>query len=549
MFTFAILIGIYSYLIFLLGVLGFIYRQNITLLTIIYLAIVLYLYGKKLKMNLLRSFKTFKKIQKLDVDFFKYNLLTVILLSLFVLQAIINFIGVLGPELGFDALWYHLTLPKIYLSNHSIFYIPGGLLYYSVMPKLTEMLYVAVLSFDSETLAKFIHFSFGILSSVALYKLSRMFFAPKISLIPVIVFYSNLIVGWQSTTAYVDLTRTFFEIMAFWGLINWLNTKKKRWLIGSATMLGLAISTKLLAIGSLFIFWVLLILYFWYRKKSFKNLVIELLVYLFIGLLFPLPWFIFSYIHTGNPIYPFFTNIYKVNFDVSLLNPSRFLFDTWNLFTRSPDPIPPIYIIFLPLVIVFFKKFSIQMKLIVLYSFLGIFVWYFTPRTGGGRFILPYLPALSIVAGGVIREITKIKNLKTIANLSIFIIFFCSLISIVYRGGANAKYIPVIIGKESKSEFLTQNLNFSFGDFYDTDGYFKTHIKTKDRVLLYGFHNLYYVDFPFIDSSWVKKGDRFNYIASQGSSIPSRFSNWHLIYNNSVTRVSIYLKGGEMWEY
>lgn len=161
MFTTAILIGIYSYLIFLLGVLGFIYRQHIILLTVIYLAIALYSYREKLKMNLLRCFETFKKIQK--------PYLEKIFLGIIILQALINLVGVLGPELAFDALWYHLTLPKIYITNHSISHIPGGLLYYSDMPKLTEMIYVSALTFGNEITAKFIHFSFGILILIAIY--------------------------------------------------------------------------------------------------------------------------------------------------------------------------------------------------------------------------------------------------------------------------------------------------------------------------------------------------------------------------------------------
>jgi len=61
------------------------------------------------------------------------------MMILIVLQAFVNIIGVFGPELAFDALWYHLTLPKLYLVHHSIFFIPGGLLYYSGMPKIAEM--------------------------------------------------------------------------------------------------------------------------------------------------------------------------------------------------------------------------------------------------------------------------------------------------------------------------------------------------------------------------------------------------------------------------
>ena len=114
-------------------------------------------------------------------------------------------------------------LPKIFLINHSIFHISGGLLSYSDMPKLTEMLYLAGLAFGDETIAKLIHFSiFKILVLLIIYKISRKFLSRNFSLIATIIFYSNLVVGWESITAYIDLARTFFELMALWGFLNWL---------------------------------------------------------------------------------------------------------------------------------------------------------------------------------------------------------------------------------------------------------------------------------------------------------------------------------------
>jgi len=559
MFSLAILIVIYSYLIFAVGLLGILYKPIIILITTIYILITVYYYRKQIKMNLLRCFETFKEIQKSPVNSIKRNLLLIILLSMLLSQGIVNLIGAFGPELVFDALWYHLAIPKLYLENHSLFYVPGGLLYYSLMPKLTEMLYVGALALNGETLAKLIHFSFGLLSLIALYKLSRIFFIPKISLIAVVVFYSNLVVGWQSTTAYVDLARTFFEIMALWGFVNWWKKGEKKWLVESAVMLGLAVSTKLLALGSLIIFTVLLVYTLFFKNPPRRShgfadaqpatvrgaAIIKLFVYWVICLLIPLPWFVFSFVNTGNPIYPFFTEIYKVGFDMELLNPIRFVRDVWGMFIKLSDPISPMYIIFLPLIVILFKKFKPDIKLIAIYSFLAIVVWYVTPRTGGGRFILPYLTIFSVLIAAIVEK-TKDKIFRLIL---INVIIIVSFISIIYRGVANAKYIPAIFSLQSKSDFLEKHLNFSFGDFYDIDGYFKNNIKQEDTVLLYGFHNLYYVDFPFIDSSWVKKGDTFNFIASQNISLPKRFNDWDLVYQNPKTYVKLFSKGGIKWAY
>jgi|SRR3989344_1684119 len=549
MFKFAILTGIYSYLIFALGLLNLLYRINIMILTFFFFIFCIALFKEQIKYST-KFFTIFtrsilaKAMQ--GYSFNNFNNLSFLFLSLICIQSLINLIGVLGPELGFDALWYHLTLPKIYLINHSIFHIPGGLLYYSDMPKLGEMLYISALAFNGEILSKLMHFAFGILSCIAIYKLSRKFLSQKFSLLAILIFYSNLVVAWESIAAYVDLTRAFFEILTFWGFIEWRKSRNNKWLIKSALMLGLAISVKLISLGSLPIFIALLFLDFLIARSFFKKTILNIFIFSFFALIIPFPWFVFSLVNTGNPFYPLFTNFYRVGFELSFLNPLKFVVDSWSLFINSPDPVSPIYLSFLPLMILFFTKLGRELRLISAYSLFALFIWYITPQTGGGRFILPYLPALSIVAAGAIDKIKKDSPLK---NICIFIVIISSLLTIFYRTAANSKYIPVLLGRESKTQFLSRNLNFSFGDFYDTDRFFKNHIKSQDKVLLYGFHNLYYVDFSFIDSSWIKKGDRFNYIAVQNGELPKRFSYWELIYQNQKTHVKLYSMGGKEWVY
>lgn len=539
MFALAILIGIYSYLIFALGLLGLLYKNIILITTLVFL-IFIFPFIKIKKYTLLIKKINFKEI-------IPQNKMTIFLFFLIIIQALINLIGVLGPELSFDALWYHLTLPKIYLTNHSIFYISGGLFYYSVMPKLTEMIYISALVLQNEILAKFIHYLFGILLMIVLYKFSRKYFSSNLSLLTVCVFCSNLVFNWQSITAYVDLARTFFETLALFAFINWWEKEERKWLVESAVMMGLAVSVKLLAISSIFIFSFLIIYRFFNKKNKLNLIMTNVSIYWFMSLLIALPWFVFSFINTGNPFYPLFTSLYRISFNKGdLLNSFHFLIDIWHLFTHLADPISPLYIIFLPIIFFVFKKIKTEIKVIAFYAISSLIIWYFIPRSGGGRFILPYLPAFSIL---IISVIQVYKNEKLIKKVSMILIITTSLLSIFYRGVVNAKYIPVILNLESKNQFLSKNLNYSFGDFYDIDNYFKNHIKLDDKVLLYGFHNLYYVNFPFIDSSYIKKGDKFNYVAVQNQNLPKRFNNWSLIYQNQKTNVKLYWLKGEMCEY
>jgi len=526
MFIFAALFGIYSYLIFTLGILGLFYRGPILLTTFIFIVFSLVYFKPRIKNQSLSFVRKTKNKP---------------LLFLFFCLASVNLVGAFGPELSFDALWYHLTIPKIFLQNHSIFFIPGGLFYYSVMPKLGEMLFIPGLMMGSEIIPKLIQWGFGILAGFAVYKITRKFFDEKISIIAVLIFYSSLVVSWQSTTAYIDLARTFFEIMALWGFIKFYESKNREWLIESAVMMGLAISTKLIALGSIPIFGILLFAQLKNKKEAIGNI----FWFCFVSIFISLPWLFFAFLSTGNPAYPLLTKMYPTILPTSLLNPLNTIKELVVLFFRADDPISPVYIIVLPLLLIVYKKLNKELRIILLYSFLALIIWYITPRTGGGRFILPYLPAFSVLSAAIIAEIKIVWLRKYLVGL---VILIC-LITIAYRGLANGRYLPVILGYQTKQDFLTKNLNFNFGDFYDTDRWFAKNISDDDKVLLYGFHNLYYADFPFIHESYVKEGDRFNYIATQNAKLPHRFSHWNLIYTNDLTNVKVYSLGGIRWLY
>ena len=525
MVIFGLLLGVFGYLIYLLGLLHLLYPLLIQAVTIIYWGSVFFFFRKPI-INALRLLP--KHVSPSDIW-------SKVLVGLFLLLAFVNLIGALAPELAFDALWYHLALPKIYLLDHSVHVISGELLYYSGMPQLGEMYYLVALAFQGEILAKLIHFFFGILSCVILYLFSKKFLPNWLSLLVVIIFYSNLVVAWESTTAYVDLIRTFFEITAIYTLFLWRQTKESKYIRYSGLLLGMEVGTKLLALGSVPLFLLIILLTV---ADGFRSKIKTCMMFVSWMIIPVLPWTLSAFIQTGNPIYPLFTSLHISSPQVSSLSPMSFIKSIFTVFTQAADPVSPVYLICLPLIIFIWKKISSNEKLLVIFSLLALFVWYITPDMGGGRFILPYLPVLSIVVGIVIQRFLIIE--RKVAYLMVGISLLLFFITLGYRSAANARYLPVVLGKESKDDFLKSHLKFTFGDFYDTDGYFKNQIKPTDRVLLYGFHNLYYVNFPFVDSSWRTKEDRFTYVATQAGPLPKEFSHWRPIYYNKVTDVTLF---------
>lgn len=525
----AILIGIFSYLVFAAGLLSNL--SYLSYLGIGFSGIILFLAAKRKIWEKAGGF--LGEVKKDKICLFIFGLIFI--------QAIVNLVGALGPELGFDALWYHLTIPKIYLGQGRIFFIPGSLFYYSAMPKLVEMLYLGSLSFfSSGILAKLISFSFGIFSAVALYNLARRYLPQRESLLTVLIFYTTLIVGWQSITAYVDLGRTFFEILALDLFLKWWGSdqekkESKTFLIESAIMLGLAVSTKLLAFSSLPIF---LILIFFKSKK-----ILPTIYYLLATVIVPLPWFVFSFIHTGNPVFPLFSGVLDQNHAFTSLNLFRLFGDSFMLFYRSADPISPIFLIFFPVVLLGTVKGKLVswIKVVAFYSFFALVFWYFIPRTGGSRFILPYLPAFSLLLVAVISNEEKFfKRILLAFAISV------AVINIGYRALANKKFLPVIFGRESRNEFLSRYLNFKDGDFLDLNNDLRRILKKDDLVLIDGFHNLFYVDFPFVHSSFVKSDLPVEYILTQDNSFPKGAFPGNPIYHNQITGARLFFFKGNL---
>lgn len=522
MLKISLLLAVFSYLILALGLIGHLNTANIFLVSIITCLLGYFFIGKKFPLHVSQLFER-------KNSFF---IITLFFLSL------VNLVGALGPELAFDALWYHLTIPKMFLLHQKIYFIQGNLLYYNLLPKLTEMLYVSILPFGGEIGAKLIHYCFGLLTSVALYLLAREFLNKKWSILSVTVFYSNLVVMWLSITAFSDLPRSFFETSALLYFIRYTKKRTLPFMISSAFLMGLAISTKVISLTSVPIFVFLLMLI----EKDVGEKLKKTFLFIALTILVPMPWFILSYVHTKNPIYPLLSSV-APSISLSNLNPTLIVKNLVDVFFFSSDPISPLYILLLPVVYVASRTMKNKFSILYWYSFLSLSVWYCatflgfwhaTEAAGSARFLTSYLPAYSLLG---VASLSCLKK-GIIKKVGVSLILAVAFISICYRTVANARYLPVLLGFQTKEQFLMKNLNFSFGDFYDEHSTIKKIVGT-DTVELVNMHNLYYVDFPFTVSEF-KENTKAKFILVQNGELPSEYKDSELVYQNKNTHVKLY---------
>lgn len=207
-----------------------------------------------------------------------------------------------GPT-DWDGLAYHLAVPKLYLAEHSIFHVPFTS--HSNFPFLTEMLYTLGLALHGPALAKLFHYAMYLLAAAGIYALCRRHVTATAGAVGALLFMSVPLVIWEAGVAYADITTAMYILLAAHAVLNWEETRQRGWLSVAGIMSGFALGTKMLAIVPIaaICLWVL-----WAGgwKRGLKGA-------LFLGLLagaVGAPWYVKTYIYTGNPVYPFFYGIF-----------------------------------------------------------------------------------------------------------------------------------------------------------------------------------------------------------------------------------------------
>jgi hypothetical protein len=433
---------------------------------------------------------------------------------LFLVQAGINLAGAVGPEISFDALWYHLPLSRLAIERGWWGVIPGGLLYYSGLPGMGRWINASFWAIGGEVLVKVVHWGFGVGSAGMIYKLARRYFEKRKAMMAGVVWYSSLVVGWTSITAYADLIRTFLILIGIWYLVEQIEEKKERRWFWSAFFLGMAYSVKAVCLAEGV---VLGFLFGFLTKKKINSF-----KYWGVLGLFVLFWGLVNIRQGYGPFYPFLE--YKVLSDYSFFSRGQLLGPMMVFF----DPRYRVGPIVLILMWMGKKKLKLKKVRVFLMISIGMAIsWFLMPRSGFGRFFLLSLGLFSILGTGLGKK-------RAVVGL----VLLSSLAGIFYRGAANSKFIPYLLGKESKDEFLSKNLNFEFADWYDTDGWVRENL-TKERYLVKGVHNTYYLPGNFDHESWAETDYCYRYVLVQGEGFEIKDS-WKEIHGVKKTRTEIF---------
>ncbi len=434
-----------------------------------------------------------------------------LVLSLFViLMLALTLLGALAPsgDSDYDSLVYHLTIPKLYLQHAGVHFIPW--LTHSNFPFTLEMLYTLGLLLRDQSLAKLFHFGCGWLAVCAVFAFGRRSWGELAGWLGAALLAAIPIVTWQMMTAYIELGLALYAFLAIYALSQWFEGRAKGggsgWLWVAALLCGFALGIKMLA-GALLAFALAALLWALRTAPHRGRAARDIAIFTLIALAIAAPWYAKSYLWTGNPVYPFFYDLFDGRYwtlERARLyteaqkafglgtGPLAFLTLPWNLTMRSrwffdqPDVLRPFntyVLVFGPLLLAFVPTLLAvgpvggPGRLTLWFALLFAAIWF--GLTQNGRYLIPILPGLCACAGAAAGRLLERRGLTAAtATIALGLGFVNGVYPTVLLAAPAAR---VALGLEPKSAYLAR-----VSQTYRTFAAVEAATPTDAKILLLG---------------------------------------------------------------
>ena len=208
-----------------------------------------------------------------------------------------------------DGLAEHLAMAKVWLQQGAL--VPLWYDHHSQFPATVQMLYVLGLDFGGPVAAKLLNTFLGLLALATVGLLARAHYSRASAPLAMLVLATTPLVGWLSAVAYVDLGAVLYLTLGLLLLLDYLRAPRRGVALWSGVCLGLGMAVKLqglLYCGAL----ALAVAVVAYRRTRSvpRPQARHLLALAGVALAVASPWYVKSWILTGNPVYPFAYGIF-----------------------------------------------------------------------------------------------------------------------------------------------------------------------------------------------------------------------------------------------
>jgi hypothetical protein len=419
--------------------------------------------------------------------------------TLAVLASVIALIGALAPEVEYDALWYHLWLPKLWLQA-------GGPVdpvqeYISLYPLNCELVFGAAMSGGGAVAAKLVHYTDFLLMALAVFICTRKFSRGVSPWLASALVMTAPTVLWEATTAYVDIGLALHTTLSAYALLRWTESRRQGWLVLAAVVMGIALGTKHLALLFLCGEAAGIMLWTWVQTKQFHKVLGSASVFVLLALVIASPWYLRAYAASGNPVFPDLYGIFgaepaqrwgpsaelqlehfKARFGFGR-SPLNLVLLPWYITTqgsRFGSTFGPLFLVFLPIVLLRHRWTRLTGALVLLIT-IYVLLWASPFSSFQGRFLIPIIPLLAILgAGGFAAAFERCSESRfpgsrrwLVAFVSILMFLNLPPFISLHEGNRQGwtgwlihvvRRVPagVVVGTTGRDEYLTANVH-SYG--------------------------------------------------------------------------------------
>jgi hypothetical protein len=442
------------------------------------------------------------------------------------LAILIALVGAAAPEIEYDALWYHLWLPKIWLEQGG----PVDVIteFISLYPLTWELIYGLGISLGGAITAKLLHFACLLLVGLLVYQLTYRFVPRGSPWLAVALFATIPTVLWEATTAYVDLGLAFYTGLAIYALFRYVEGRSRQWFILAVLNLGLALATKHLGLFVLALTTTGLALGLWLQDRSLRWALVPAVLLGLGSLLLPLFWYLRSWLASGNPVFPDLYGIFgaspperwngiseqgwrhfvaQFGRPRTAFNQLTLLWDMTVHAARYGGTLGPMFLLLLPGLGLLPRR-SRVIPWLVAFVLVYIGLWS-SPLNGPQmRFLIPLTPLLAVLAAEASDRLTLLLQSSLAwwakgafqAGLAALLLLNLPPFTSVHEGDRivwdnwlthviHQVPISVVLGKESEEIYLTQAV-----PSYAAWRYINTNLPTKAFILTFSGGDHFYSD-------------------------------------------------------
>ena len=216
-------------------------------------------------------------------------------------------IQTLAPEVQYDALSYHLGLPREYVAAGALVDRPEQPQSYFYLG--ADMNFTLAMLLAGQTAAKLISLVFFALGAVAMFAFGKDVFSPRAALYGTALYVATPLLAWEGTTTYVDGILTTYVFLTTAAAIRARHDGDPRMAGLAGVLAGCALATKLTVVIAILPIAVVLLLPS--TRPRIASIWRSGLAFILGATVLVAPWPVLRFVQTGNPVFPLLNAIFR----------------------------------------------------------------------------------------------------------------------------------------------------------------------------------------------------------------------------------------------